>query len=162
MRLAKTQSYISRQHPRTRLLCRSHNIVLTMPLCILVCRLFVLCFLATQIRGTYLLTILQDSSATFEIGDMIAAREGFKSRGNLTNQVVAGAQPKSDDTYNSTLALSKNLGIVDTATTVNALFTVGIVRDPSIRYKPSIGASSEFRAPCFKSAFGSVEAAVSS
>jgi len=134
-----------------------------MPLCILVCRLFVLCFLATNNRGTYLLTILQDSSATYEIGDMKAAREGFKSRGNLTNQAIFGAQPKSNDTYKASLALSKNLGTIDAATTANTLFTVGIVRDPSIRYvTPSIGAGSELRAPCFKSAFGNVGAAVSS
>jgi len=93
---------------------------------------------------------------------MTSAREGFKSRGSLTNQAVSGAQPKSTDTYKASLALSKNLGTVNTATTANALFTVGIVRDPSIGYTPSFGASSESRAPCFKSAFGDVGAAVSS
>jgi len=72
-------------------------------------------------------SILQESSATFEAGNMTAAREGFKSRGTLTNKAVAGAQHKSNDTYTASFALSKNLGTVDTATTANALFTVGMV-----------------------------------
>ena len=100
---------------------------------------------------------IQGLTSTYQIGPEIATRTGFASHGRLNN---TGAEAANQAIFNGTdlfsLSLSKDLGNVTSSTVSNALFAIGLVRDPSISFVPSPGGTPELRSPCFRAAFGSV------
>jgi len=104
---------------------------------------------------------MQESTATYQIGPEVAARTGFEFYGKLNNTGTEAAnQSIYDGTDMLSFSLSKDLGDVSSNTSFNALFAIGLVRDPSISFMPSPGGIPESRSPCFKTAFNSTSSAV--
>ena len=104
---------------------------------------------------------MQETAATYQIGVDSVGRTGFAFNGRLNNTGDAlPDQPIQNGTDFISFSLSKDLGDVGTDTASNALFAIGLVRDPSIAFTPSPGGNPESRSPCFRTAFPSVGPAV--
>ena len=126
--------------------------------CILECHL---CVSVLWDRLRLLTSVLKGNSTTYRTGEGDPSRNIFLTEGKLDDARFSNDLPIRNESTWFRLSVSKDLGAITPDVSGDALFAIGLVRNPSISFTPSPGGTAVLRKPCFRTAFDDVGAAVS-